>query len=86
MRKAAVSVSLRAAVQGTEMQMVLEMLLQCMAAALEWGQGVVGSRRSPHAPPQPWCFPSLRENSISKEGGPAIAHALRTNCTLKKLE
>uniref|UniRef100_G1NB21 Uncharacterized protein n=1 Tax=Meleagris gallopavo TaxID=9103 RepID=G1NB21_MELGA len=86
LRKAVVSVSLRAAVQGTETQMVLEMLLQCMAAALDWGQGVVGSRRSPHAPPQPRCFLSLRENSISKEGGPAIAHALRTNCTLKKLD
>lgn len=31
-------------------------------------------------------FPSLRENSISKEGGPAIAHALRSNSTLRKLE
>lgn len=68
------------------MQMVLEMLLQRMAAALEWDQGAAGSRQPPCAPPQPQCFPSLRENSISKEGGPAIAHALRTNCTLRKLE
>uniref|UniRef100_A0A8C2U1V8 NLR family CARD domain containing 3 n=1 Tax=Coturnix japonica TaxID=93934 RepID=A0A8C2U1V8_COTJA len=62
------------------------MLLQCTAAALEQGQGVVGSRCPPCAPPQPQCFPSLRENSISKEGGPAIACALRTNCTLRKLD
>lgn len=35
---------------------------------------------------QPMSFPSLRENSISKEGGPAIARALRNNSTLRKLE
>lgn len=40
----------------------------------------------PQLLPSPVSFPSLRENSISKEGGPAIARALRTNGTLKKLE
>lgn len=61
-----------------------------MVSVPEWGceEGCGGA-----ADALPWTllpssmsFPSLRENSISKEGGPAIAHALRTNSTLRKLE
>lgn len=54
------------------------------------GEGGTGGAADAALPwlllPSPVSFPSLRENSISKEGGPAIARALRSNSTLRKLE
>lgn len=54
------------------------------------GRGGTGGAADPALPwlllPSPVSFPSLRENSISKEGGPAIARALQSNSTLRKLE
>lgn len=70
--------------------MVPDKLLCSMASAPEQeakgALGALGVQPCLGCPSPARVFPSLRENSISKEGGPAIARALRSNSTLRKLE
>lgn len=67
--------------------MLVGMQVRQTACCNKWSQPQTGGRGgAADVLSSPVSFPSLRENSISKEGGPAIARALRTNSTLRKLE
>lgn len=80
-------------VQGMELQKLLGAVSDKLLSSVDGlspRAGGTGGAAEPALPrlllPSPVSFPSLRENSISKEGGPAIARALRSNSTLRKLE